>query len=120
MALRSWEHLIRSYLPVFQAPGLHTSDLSPGEQQTDADFIRPVIKLITYLVSTAADPKSSCRSDQSVLPDPAMAERCQLLAGVHPSSKYIQKKPQSLAVCQMLNASSLGNAGDHMRAPAML
>ena len=80
MALRSWEHLLRSYLPPSEAPAL--SELSPAEKQIDADFIRPVIKLISFLTRVASDQKEG-----SACSNPRRADRCQLFTEVcHPAA----------------------------------
>ena len=78
VALRSWEHLIRSYLPPSEAPAL--LKLSPAEEQVDTDFIQPVIKLMSFL-SRAADQKEG-----NSKPHSGRADRCQLLTEVRLSA----------------------------------
>ena len=84
VALESWEHLLRSYLPASEAPALTSAELTGDklklvEQQTDTDFIGPVIKLICCLVGEAVDKPTLRKGKMSYL---QRLERCHLLGEV--------------------------------------
>lgn len=84
VALESWEHLLRSYLPASEAPALTSVELTgdklnSAEQQTDTDFIGPVIKLICCLVGEAVDKPTVRKGKMSHL---QRLERCHLLEEV--------------------------------------
>lgn len=82
VALQSWEHLLRSYLPGPEAFTLTRAELTcdkpnSAELQTDTDFISPVIKLICFLIG--AEMGRGRKGDKSC---PQRLDRCQLLAEV--------------------------------------
>ena len=55
MALKAWEHLIRSYLPESKLPLTDLNEPAPAEVLTYADFIQPVFKQLCSSVGRVLD-----------------------------------------------------------------